>query len=137
MMPFMTNLAIKSSQTPQNSFNIMPRNIVQSTWPRICAYRRDRPWMQRPCLFQKVFNLKSPSYLHVLIPSITRFYASGNNANISSFNCRTEYCMNSFLPHLICEWDKLDIKITNFIHLESIILLGCSCQQESERAYLI
>ena len=33
--------------------------------------------------------------------------------DISSFNCRTKYFMNSFFPDDINQWNKLDIKITN------------------------
>ena len=37
-------------------------------------YLRDRGWMQRQCLFHKMFHLKSPNYIYTLIPSVTRFY---------------------------------------------------------------
>ena len=61
----------------------------------------------------KIFNLKSPKYLHDLIPSVTSFYATRNNTNVSSFNCRTEHFMNCFFPNVINECNKLNIKITN------------------------
>ena len=69
--------------------------------------------MRRLCLFHEVFILKSPKYLYDLIPSVTRSYATRNNKNIPSFNCRKEYFMNSFFPNIANEWNKLDIKITN------------------------
>ena len=71
----------------------------------------DKQWMQR--LSHKIFNLKSPKYLHDLIPSVTSFYATRNNTNVSSFNCRTEHFMSCFFPNVINECNKLNIKITN------------------------
>ena len=69
--------------------------------------------MRRLCLFHKIFNLHSPKYLYDIIPPATRSYTTRNNKNIPSFNCTTEYFMNPFLPYVINEWNKLDIKITN------------------------
>ena len=80
-------------------------------------YLRDRRWMRELGLFHKIFNLKSPIYLYDLITPVTRSYASRNK----SFNCRTEYFMNYFVPNVINELNKLDIKITN-VHY--IILLN-------------
>ena len=80
-------------------------------------YLRDRRWMRELGLFHKIFNLKSPIYLYDLITPVTRSYASRSK----SFNCRTEYFMNYFVPNVINELNKLDIKITNVHH---IILLN-------------
>ena len=41
------------------------------------------------------------------------FYVTRNNTNVPSFNCKTEYCKNSFSPNIITEWNKLDINIKN------------------------
>ena len=76
--------------------------------------------MRRLCLFHKMFNIKSPKYLYHLIPHVTHSYATTNNKNknnrnIPSFNCKTEYFINSFFPNVINELNKLDIKITNII----------------------
>ena len=76
-------------------------------------YLRDRRSMRRLCLFRKIFNLHSPKYLYDIILPATRSYTTRNNKNISSFNCRIEYFMNSHFPKVINEWNKLDIKITN------------------------
>ena len=61
----------------------------------------------------KFSTIKSPKHLHDLIPLVTRSDATRNNKNIPSFNCMTEYFMNSFLPNVRNKWNKLDIKITN------------------------
>ena len=66
-------------------------------------YLRDRRWMRRRCLFRKIFNLHSPKYLYDIILPATRSYATRNNKNISSFNCRIEYFMNSHFPKVINE----------------------------------
>ena len=76
-------------------------------------YLRYRRWMRRLCLFHKVFNLHSPKDLYDIIPRATRSYTTRNNKNIPSFNCRTEYFINSIFPNVINEWNKLDKKITN------------------------
>ena len=57
---------------------------------------RKRQWMQRFCLFHKIFNLKSSKYLYDQIPPATHFYATKNYKNIPCFNYRTECFMNSF-----------------------------------------
>ena len=57
---------------------------------------RKRQWMQRFCLFHKIFNLKSPKYLYDQVPPVTHFYATKNYKNIPCFNYRTECFMNSF-----------------------------------------
>ena len=75
------------------------------------AYLKDRRWMQRFCLFHKVYNLKSPKHLFNPIPSVNRFYDTRNNTNAPSFNCRTEYFKNSFFQNVITEWNKLAINI--------------------------
>ena len=75
--------------------------------------RRYRWWMQRFGLFHKFSNLHLPKYLYDIILPLIRFYKTRNNKNISSFNCRTGYFMKSFVPNVINEWNKLDIKITN------------------------
>ena len=54
-------------------------------------YLKDWQWMQRLCLFHKIYNLKSPKYLYNLIPSVNHFYDTRNNTNVPSFNCRTEF----------------------------------------------
>ena len=76
-------------------------------------YLKDRWWMQRLCLFHKIFNLNSPKYVYNKIPHTTPSYATRNNKNIPSFICRTKNFMNSSSPNVINEWNKLDIKITN------------------------
>ena len=42
-------------------------------------YLIDRQWIQRLCLFHKIYKLISPTYLYDLISSVTRFYATRNN----------------------------------------------------------
>ena len=73
-------------------------------------YLRDRRWMQSLYLFHKIFDLKLPKYLYNLIPN---FYATRNNTNTPSFNCKIEYFINYFFSNATNEWKKLDIKITN------------------------
>ena len=46
-----------------------------------------------------------------MISSVTGFYAVKNNTNVSAFNWRTKYFMNSFFANVINEWKKLGIKI--------------------------
>ena len=75
-------------------------------------YLRGWQWMQRLCLFHKMFDLKSPNYLYTLIPSITHFYDTINNTYTPSFNCTTEHFMNSFFTNVINEWNKRGITIT-------------------------
>ena len=64
-------------------------------------YVRDRQWMRRLCLFHIIFHLKSLNYLYDLIPPVTCFYATRNNTNIPSFNCRKQFFMNSFFRNVI------------------------------------
>ena len=49
-------------------------------------YLRDRQWMQRLCLFHKVFCLKSPNYLYDLIPLVTCSYATASTDKIFEKN---------------------------------------------------
>ena len=86
---------------------------------------KDRRWMWRLCLFDKIYNLKSPKYLYNLIPSVNRFYDTRNNTNVPSFKCRAEYFKNSFFPNVITEWNKLDINIksmTSYTAFENALL---------------
>ena len=69
--------------------------------------------MQRLSLFQTIYNFKPPKYLHNLLPSVNRFYDTGNDTNVPYFNYRTTYFKNSFFPNFITEWNKLDINIKN------------------------
>ena len=74
-------------------------------------YLKDRRWTRRLRLFHKIYNLKSPTCLYNLTPSVNRFYDTINNTNVPSFKCRTKFFKNSFFPNVITEWNKLDINI--------------------------
>ena len=62
----------------------------------------DRRWMQRLCLFHKIYNLKSTKHLEDLVSPVTRFYKMPQHFMLQEiivplFNCRTEYFMIFFL----------------------------------------
>ena len=64
--------------------------------------------MRRLCLFHKIFNLKSPKYVHDLILSVTRFYTQISHLLTAGLNI-----LYILFPNVIKEMNKLDIKITN------------------------
>ena len=103
----MTNLAMRSLYTLESiqyNATLGITGAIKGTFKErlyndiSLEYLRDRRWKRRLCLFHKICNLKSPKYLYDLIPPVTRSCATRNNKNIPSFNCKTEYFMNSFFP---------------------------------------
>ena len=74
-------------------------------------YLSSRRWFRRLCLFFRIFNYKSPSYLYDLIPHPHHDINTRNQSQIPSLYCRTESFVNSFLPTCIKEWNKLDSSV--------------------------
>ena len=72
-------------------------------------YLQQRRCMRRLCLFYKVVSTKLPAYIYDIIPPLRQFQRHPNTFN--SISCRTEYFMNSFLPWVIGEWNKLNPEI--------------------------
>ena len=67
--------------------------------------------MRRLCYLYKIVSTKQPANLYDLIPPFQR--SSRNKGCIYEPFCRTMSFKNSFLPHAIKEWNKLDPEIKN------------------------
>ena len=65
--------------------------------------------MRRLCLLYKFLSTGQPSYIHKLLPQMRNSHRHPNTFHV--FPCRTEYFKNSFFPHVIREWSKLDPNI--------------------------
>ena len=76
---------------------------------------KSRCWL-RKCLFYKIFQKKSPSYLFQLIPPSNNVYTtrSSQSNKFSSFKTRHNFFKDSFFLVVISEWNSLDINIRNF-----------------------
>ena len=67
--------------------------------------RRSMRWL---CFLYKFLSTRKPSHTHNLLPQMRNSHRHPSTFQI--FPCRTEYFKNSFFPHVINEWNKLDQK---------------------------
>ena len=74
---------------------------------------QSRRWFRKLCLFYKIVNNQSPSYLFDYIPSIDKTYNRRNAANVTSIKSKHSFLTNSYIPSTIIEWNKLDQDIRN------------------------
>lgn len=78
------------------------------------AKRRD---IHSLCLFYKIINGATPSYLHGHIPQLVGDRVAGynlrNRRNITPFSSRIERFRNSFFPRTVLLWNNLDLTIRN------------------------
>ena len=71
-------------------------------------------WFRTLCLFYKIVNNQSPSYLFDYIPSTDRKYNTRNAADVPWIKSKYNfffYNFNSYIPSTIIEWNKLDHNI--------------------------
>ena len=75
---------------------------------------QSKQWLRNLCLFYKIVNNQSPSYLFDYIPSTDRMYNTRNAANIPRNAANVpNFCKNSCFLLTIIEWNKLDQDICN------------------------
>ena len=74
---------------------------------------QSRRWFRKLCLFYKIVNNQSPSYLFDYIPSTDRIYNTRNAANVPRIKSKHTFFKNSYIPSTIIEWNKLDLDIRN------------------------
>ena len=72
-------------------------------WKSLC----DRRWCRRLCLFHKILNGITPSYLADFIPQRSNISLNLRNRNLD-IACRTARYSNSFFPFCITNWNSLD-----------------------------
>ena len=74
-------------------------------------FLQQRRWMRRLCLLYKCFLQPENHhiYRHKLLSQIRNSHRHPNTFHV--FPCRTVYFKNSFFPHVINEWNKLDPNI--------------------------
>ena len=72
---------------------------------------KDRRWLRWLCYLHKIVNTKQPAYLYKLIPLFQR--SSRDKGCIYEPFCQTMSFKNTFLPHVVKEWKKLDPEIRN------------------------
>ena len=72
----------------------------------------DRRWLRRLCLFYKIINNNTPSYLHDLVKKQIPNY-SFRSFSVRSYTSRTKRFQNSFFPYCSKQWDELDDKTQN------------------------
>ena len=66
-------------------------------------------WFRKLCLFYKIVNDKSPSYLFDYIPSTDRIYNTRNAANVPRIKPKHNFFKNSYIPSVNgIEWNKLN-----------------------------
>ena len=70
-------------------------------------------WFRKLCLFYKIVNNKSSSYLFDYIPSTDRIYNTRNAVNIPRIKSKHDFFKNSYIPSTIIERNKLDQDIRN------------------------
>ena len=88
-------------------------------------YLSSRRWFRRLCLFYKIINNEQPSYLFNLVPRPYHILNTRNQSQIPDIFCRTENFSNSFFPHCIKEWKKLDHNIKrsdSYVHFRNSVL---------------
>ena len=69
---------------------------------------QSRRWFRKLCLYYKIVNNQSPSYLLDYIPSTDRIYNTRNVANVPKIKSKHNFFENSYIPSAIIEWNKLD-----------------------------
>ena len=69
---------------------------------------QSRRWFRKLCLFYKIVNNQSPSYLFDYIPSTDRIYNTRNAANVPRIISKHNFFKNSYFTSTIIEWNKLD-----------------------------
>ena len=69
---------------------------------------QSRRWFRKLCLFYKIVNNQSPSYLFDYISSTDRIYNRRNAANVPRIISKHNFLKNSYFPSTIIEWNKLD-----------------------------
>ena len=74
---------------------------------------QSRRWFRKLCLFYKIVNNQSPSYLFDYISSTGRIYNTRNAANVPRIISKHNFFRNSYFPSTIIEWNKLDKDIRN------------------------
>ena len=74
---------------------------------------QSRRWFRKLCLFYKIVNNQSPSYLFDYIPSTDRIYNTRNAADVPWIKSKHNFFKNSYIPSTIIEWNKLDQDIRN------------------------
>ena len=74
---------------------------------------QSRRWFRKLCLFYKIVNNQSPSYLFDYIPSTDRTYNTRNAANVPKIISKHNFLKNSYIPSRIIEWNKLDQDVRN------------------------
>ena len=75
-----------------------------------CKSLYDRRWCRRLCLFHKILNGITPSYLADFIPQRSDISLNLRNRNLN-IACRTARYRNSFFPFCITNWNSLDESI--------------------------
>ena len=89
----------KKSKTP----------IVRSVQELGLETLRSRRWFRKLCLFYKIVNNQSPSYMFDYIPSTDRIYNTRNAANVPRIKPKHNFFKNSYIPSVNgMEWNKLN-----------------------------
>ena len=63
--------------------------------------------------FLKIFKGQSPEYLFKILPSFTKTYDTRINDKIPLFSGKHNFCINSFFPATVIEWNNLALNIRN------------------------
>ena len=69
-----------------------------------------RPLFSKLCLFYKIANNQSPSYLSDYIPSTEIICNTRHAANVTTSKSKHTFFRNFYIPTKIIEWNKLDIR---------------------------
>ena len=64
---------------------------------------QSRRWSRKLCLFYKIVNNQSPSYLFDYIPSTDRIYNTRNAADVPWIKSKHNFFKNSYIPSTIIE----------------------------------
>ena len=75
---------------------------------------QSRRWFRKLCLFYKIANNQSRSYLFDYIPSTDRIHNTRNVANVPRIKSKHNFFnKNSYIPSTNIEWNKLDEDVRN------------------------
>ena len=75
---------------------------------------QSRRWFRKLCLFYKIANNQSRSYLFDYIPSTDRIYNTRSVANVPRIKSKHNFFnKNSYIPSTNIEWNKLDEDVRN------------------------
>ena len=74
---------------------------------------QSRRWFRKLCLFYKIVNNQSPSYLLDYIHSTDRIFITRKAANVPRIISKHNFFKTSYFPSTISEWNKLDQDIRN------------------------